>query len=56
MAVKESTKPVFRKSELVASERYAKDRDILSALLDANKTYSLEDCDRIIEKFKKAKA
>lgn len=41
--------------DLIASAKYAADRDILSALLDKSKTYSFDDVDRIIEKFKKTR-
>jgi hypothetical protein len=45
----------FPVGELVASARYAKDRDILSALLDNTKSYSFDEVDKIVEKFKKTR-
>ncbi|MDO4754183.1 MAG: hypothetical protein Q4A41_04190 [Bacillota bacterium] len=43
----------FEKKQIINSERYEEDRDLLSALLDDTELYSLEEVDVIIEKFKK---
>lgn len=45
----------FPAQDLIKSEKYAGVRDILSALLDKTKSYSFEEVDKIIEKFKKTK-
>lgn len=47
----ERDKPVFIKSDLLKSKRYALKRDILNALLEDGKTYTIEQVDNIIETF-----
>ena len=46
----------FPAQDLIKSEKYAGSRDILTALLDVTKSYSFEEVDKIIEKFKKTRA
>ena len=46
----------FPAKDIVKSVKYAGSRDILSALLDKEKSYSFDEVDKIIEKFKKIKA
>lgn len=41
--------------QLKASERYCSQKDILDALLDRDKPYSLQEVDGIIEKFMKGR-
>ena len=53
MASKETLK--FPAADIIKSEKYAGSRDILSALLDTTKSYSFEEIDKIIEKFKKTR-
>ena len=45
----------FPAADIIKSARYAGSKDILSALLDKSKTYSIDEVDKIIEKFKKTK-
>ena len=54
MGVKEKTvKPTFTKENLVKSERYKNQRDILNALLKDDKVYTLKEVDNLIETFLK---
>lgn len=53
MAAKEIQK--YPATDLIKSEKYAGVKDILSALLDKTKSYSIEETDKIIEKFKKTR-
>jgi len=53
MATKDVQK--FPAVDLIKSTRYAGSKDILSALLDKSKTYSIDEVDKIVEKFKKTK-
>lgn len=46
---------VYTKERLAASQKYANRRDIISALLEAGKTYTLAEVDALIEKFMKGK-
>lgn len=43
------------KEQLLRSERYAKRRDLLTALLEDDKQYTLKEVDTAIEKFLKGK-
>ena len=45
----------FTKSQLVNSEKYSDNVDLLNALLDEKETYSLSEVDEKIEKYKKGK-
>lgn len=45
----------FAKSQILTFARYAKRRDLLTALLDESKTYTTEQVDKIIEKFMKGR-
>ena len=42
---------VFIKKDLLRSKRYSKQRDILNALLEDGKTYTLKEVDKIIKFF-----
>ena len=53
MATKDVQK--FPATDLIKSEKYAGSRDILSALLDKEKSYSFEETDKIIANFKKTR-
>ena len=50
----ETTEAVFTK-EQAASKRYAKRRDLIMALLEHGKTYTLNEADRLIDGFMKGK-
>lgn len=45
----------FAKEQIVSSKKYVEDADIVKALLEENKVYTVEEVDSIIEKFKKGK-
>lgn len=51
---KKTTLPddVFTKDALIASRRYAADRDILDALLEDGETYTIAEADNIITDYK----
>ena len=51
--MKEESKkpPVFAKGDLLRAKRYSKQRDILNALLEDGKTYTLKEVDKIIKTF-----
>lgn len=51
----ELTEPKFSKEQLLASEKYANRRDLVSALLDDNETYTIATVDKKIEEFMKGK-
>lgn len=53
MTKKEKQAPVFTKSDLVRAKRYSDKRDILNALLEDGKTYTLEEVDKMILNFLK---
>ena len=55
MAKTEKAAAVYSKEQLAASERYATKRDIISALLENGKTYTLDEVDALIEKYMKGK-
>ena len=48
------TEPVFSKSQLIASKKYEKDRDVLMVVLE-DKDYTEEEVLQAIDKFKKGK-
>ena len=45
--------PEFDKEQILASERYKGKRDLVDALLDEKKKYTLETVDRMIETYQK---
>ena len=45
----------FSKEQLVASQRYSNLRDVLVAILDDEKSYTLEQVDILVNKFMKGK-
>lgn len=55
MAKTEKAAAVYSKEQLAASKRYATKRDIISALLENGKTYTLAEVDALIEKYMKGK-
>ena len=44
-------KTVYSFSQLISSQRYCDKTDILNALLDNEKSYTLEETDKIINEF-----
>lgn len=55
MAKNENATAVFSKQQLVESRKYANRRDLLKALLEDGKTYTIAEVDAAIEKFMKGK-
>lgn len=47
------TEPRFSKEQIFASDRFANRRDLVDALLDENKSYTLNTVDEIIQKYLK---
>lgn len=45
----------FKKGNLISSDRYADKRDIVSALLEEDKEYTLSEVDKLVETFMKGK-
>ncbi|WP_304340462.1 hypothetical protein [Metaclostridioides mangenotii] len=45
----------FTKEQLVSAKKYSNRRDILNALLEADKLYSFGETDELINKFEKKK-
>lgn len=45
----------FRKEQLLHAERYRSKKDLVNALLEDNREYSLTEVDAVIEKFMKGK-
>ena len=43
----------FSKEQILKSNKYNKRRDLLSVLLDDNKTYTISEVDNLIEKYMK---
>lgn len=50
-----TTTPTYTVEQLAASKRYANRRDIIRALLEEGKTYTLDEVDRLIEMYMKGK-
>mgnify|MGYP000341509780 FL=1 len=50
VAKSEQTEPMFSKEQILASDRYANRRDLVDALLDTDKSYTLETVDNLIDK------
>lgn len=53
VANSEQTEPVFSKEQILASDRYANRRDLVDALLDTDKSYTLKTVDNLIDKYMK---
>ena len=53
VAKSEQTEPLFSKEQILASDRYANRRDLVDALLDTDKSYTLETVDNLIDKYMK---
>lgn len=52
-AKSEQTELMFSKEQILASDRYVNRRDLVDALLDTDKSYTLETVDNLIEKYMK---
>lgn len=54
--VQKADEPVqFSKRQLLCAEKYSDRRDLVDALLDGNKSYTIEAVDKMIEVFEKGK-
>ena len=51
----EQTKPMFSKEQILASARFANKRDLVDALLDEDKSYTIETVDNLVGKYMKGK-
>ena len=49
----EQTEPEFSKEQILASARFANRRDLVDALLDENRSYTLENVGKLIENYMK---
>ena len=45
----------YTKDQLIRSEKYRNQRDLLSALLDGKKVYSVEEAEEIMNQFMKGR-
>lgn len=52
-AKSEQTEPKFSKEQILASARFANRRDLVDALLDEDKSYTLKTVDNLVEKYMK---
>ena len=53
MAENEDKNTKYTKEQLLKSKRYADNRDVLSAVLKDNNSYTLEIVDKLIKDFKR---
>lgn len=51
----EQTEPMFSKAQILASAKYRVRRDVVDALLDDSKKYTMKQVDEIIDNFMKGK-
>lgn len=51
----QTTEPQFSKEQIVASEKYHNQRDLVDALLENGKKYTIGTVDNLIENYKKGK-
>jgi len=52
---KEVKENKFSKEQLLKSQKYKDERDLINALLKEDKKYSLSDVDKLIDEFMKGK-
>lgn len=55
MATKKTKTALFTKEQLLQSDRFKHEVDLLNALLDPGKLYSRDEVDMIIKKYMKGK-
>ena len=48
-------KPKFTRQQVLASARYKNRRDLVAALLDEGKTYTIAEVDQMVDQFMKGK-
>lgn len=51
----EQKEPTFTKEQLVSSERYENEKDLVTALLEDDKSYTIAETDKLISNHKKRK-
>lgn len=51
----QQTEPQFSKEQIVASEKYRNQRDLVDALLEEDKKYTIATVDKMIEEYRKGK-
>lgn len=51
----EQTEPMFSKAQILASAKYRVRKDLVDALLDDSKKYTMKQVDELIDKFLKGK-
>lgn len=51
--IQNSDEAKFTKEQILNSKKYSEKRDLINALLENNKSYSLAEVDEMIEKFMK---
>lgn len=49
------TKTCFTKTQLLASKKYRGRKDVVNALLEDNRTYTMDEADAVINKFMKGR-
>lgn len=49
----EQAEPMFSKEQILASTRFANRRDLVDALLDEDKSYTMKTVDNLVEKYMK---
>lgn len=49
----QTAEPQFSKEQIVASEKYRSQRDLVDALLEKDKKYTIATVDNLIEKYRK---
>ncbi len=47
--------PLFTKKQLISSKKYSDRKDAINALLSENKTYTIEETDKILTDFMKGR-
>lgn len=52
-ATVQAAEPKFSKEQIAASEKYRNQRDLVDALLEEGKKYTIATVDSLIEKYKK---
>lgn len=48
-------KAVYAKEQIIASQRFGSRRDLAEAVLEKDRNYTLEEADKLIEKYLKGK-
>lgn len=48
-------KPVYAKEQILASDRFCNRKDLAEAVLEKDRKYTLEEADKLVEKYLKGK-